>query len=128
MYGSIGKYIGTLLDNSLIGYADVASPAGTNNATTGSGVGGFAIVINTSGSFFNSTAPRSTGNEFRRQIGRINPGSERMGIFILVHEFAHSLGAPGFREDNGNQQAINLNNDDVWTNCNKTIMGGANRP
>lgn len=127
-YKSIGDYIDALVNNNAIGYADVASTSGVNNANVGSGVGGFAIVVNTGGSFFNANAPRSSGMQFGRQIGRIAAGSERSGVFTLLHEFAHSLEVKNVREDGGNQQAVNENNDDVWRNCNKTIMGARNQP
>src|SRR5205823_6088007 len=58
------------------------STSGVNNATTGSGVGNFAIVINTLGAFFQAGTPRSTGVNFAQQINSINSGSERMGTLI----------------------------------------------
>jgi hypothetical protein len=56
VYDMIGDYIGSLVENNLIGYADVKSDIGVNNASVGSGFGGFALVINTGGSFFQSGA------------------------------------------------------------------------
>lgn len=83
-------------------------------------------MVNTNGAVFNSSAPRSAGTQFNQQISGINSGSERQGIFTLLHEFAHSLNTPGFRSDRGSSANGRLNNDDVWRNCSQTIQAGRN--
>jgi RHS repeat-associated protein len=123
-YANIGAYLDTLTNNTLIGHAvinDIQNPGTVTNAVTGSGAGGFAIVVNRNGAVFNASAPRSAGSQFNAQIAAINPRSQRQGVFILIHEFAHSLGASGFRPDRGNPNNGRLNNDDVWRNCNRMI-------
>lgn len=41
--------------------------------------------------------------------------------FILLHEFAHSMEAPGFEHDADDRAAGNRNDRRVWENCNKTL-------
>jgi len=128
-YANMGAYLDTLTSNNLIGHAvinDLQNPGTVTNAVTGSGAGGFAIVVNRNGAVFSNSAPRSAGNQFNSQISSINPGSQRQGVFTLIHEFAHSLSASGFRSDRGNVNNGRLNNDDVWRNCNRTITAARN--
>jgi hypothetical protein len=125
----LSDYINELERGSAIGHAqinDLANPNTVVNAVTGAGAGGFSIIVNTNGSVFSANAPRSAGSQFNSQISSINPGSERQGLFTLLHEFAHSLSAPGFRADRGNRNNGLLNNDDVWRNCSRTILRGRN--
>ena len=128
-FESIAEVADLLYGQNMIGYAVVfgSDPKAVNNASTGSGVGGFAIVFNLRGSTFERGAPRSSGDTFNRQITNINPGSQRAGLFTMIHELAHFLNVPGFRSDANSRSAGNLNNDDVWKNCQKTIGAGKNR-
>jgi RHS repeat-associated protein len=92
-----------LIDHAVIN--DLQNFGSVINAVTGSGVGDFSIVVNRNGAVFNNSAPTSPGIEFNAQISSINPGSQRQGVFTLIHEFAHSFndigGASGFRPDRG---------------------------
>jgi hypothetical protein len=97
-----------------------------NNASTNSGVGGFAIIFNVNGSAYNSRGPRSSGIQFNGQISGINPGSQRQGVFTMIHELAHLLNVPGFRSDGKSQDNVRRNNDDVWQNCQQTIKATRN--
>ena len=111
-----------------IGFATVTGQPGfVNNATEGSGVNALAIVVNVEGSVFSYNAPRSSGVNYNGQISGIVSGSQRAGVFVLLHELAHLLSAPGFRADNGNFQNGKLNNDDVYANCAKTVNAASNR-
>lgn len=128
-FDTITAYVRTLTDNNIIGHSvinDLQNPSIVVNAVTGSGAGGHAIVLNRNGSFFNRSAPRSAGQAFQAQIAGINSGSQRQQVFTLLHEFAHSLSAPGFRLDRGSAQNGRLNNDDVWRHCNKTLSAAKN--
>lgn len=126
-FTSFGQAIAELQDNFLVGHATVTSASGgTNNASTGSGAGGLAIIVNRNGSVFNNRAPRSTGIRYRDQISSaVNPGSQRQAVFTLLHEFGHLYGATGFESDLGNQEAVNRNNDRVWEACAGLINGAA---
>jgi RHS repeat-associated protein len=128
-YSSIDAYLDTLVQHNLIGHAnirDLQNDQAVVNAVTGSGAGGLAIAVNRNGAVFNSSAPRSAGSQFNRQISGIRAGSQRQGVFTLIHEFAHSLAANGFRSDRGSSDNTRSNNDDVWRNCSRTIAGARN--
>ncbi len=130
--GGITSYLGALLgagnDGSpLIGFAKISDNlTGVLAAVTNSGVEGLAIIFNVEGSALSSSGPKLQGFSYNNQIRQINPGSQEMGVFVLLHEFAHSLNVPGFQSDYGNDFAGQKNNDAVWQHCSKTLGKASN--
>ena len=127
MRASLTAYVNLLDTTNLMGWA-VMTPVNSNetgviNATTGNGYRRMTIVFNERGSFFQSShVGRSQGVDYASQIGGIRPGTDRQRGLKMLHEFAHSLGSVDFGSDDGNQAAVNRNNDLIWKNCNITLM------
>lgn len=78
-----------------------------------------AITVNTAGAFFNRTT--RSGATFSVGARGYIGGSLRAQASILIHEFAHVLGADRFKSDLGNAKAGRDNDNLVDGNCRKLI-------
>jgi hypothetical protein len=107
-----------------IGHGDFSTPfvsAFTGNNTQQTNIPiGFAITINDTGGFFNS-ATLSAGKSQDLSPGGYVGGSNQAQVYVLLHELAHFLNAPGFLSDFGNPVAGATNDRTVNDNCGKTI-------
>jgi hypothetical protein len=71
------------------------------------------VVINDNGAFFNSGV--------KTDQGKISGGTVKAGIFILLRELGHLLGAPNFQSDRNSNQAGASNDSLVEQNCAATL-------
>jgi hypothetical protein len=114
--GNLGQYVSALLGYGLIGHGTITTtqPNSVVNAVEGpSDAPGFAIVINDNGAFFNKNVTTD--------IGQLQGNTIAARIFILIHEFAHSMEVPGFVPDGSSQALVNQNDQLIQKNCSKTI-------
>jgi RHS repeat-associated protein len=86
-------------------------------------IAGMNILINSAGSYFaKNQAPSGTGN--------LNTGTPRYQIFVLLHEFAHQLGVPGFLPEGGilgvDTDIEKKNNQMILDHCGKTLAAFSN--
>jgi len=77
-----------------------------------------AVVINDQGAFFRRRAP---GGGVFEVGGKYVGGTTVAQAFILLHELAHGVGAPGVKPDYGNMEAGRRNDKLVLKHCNRTL-------
>lgn len=87
---------------------------------------GKLILINNAGAYFNPipVGQAFPSNNYNQQIGGIVGGSARAKTFLLLHELSHLTGL--FKADSGIDSAQKSNNDLLWFNCGKEILGFSN--
>jgi RHS repeat-associated protein len=120
--GPIFSLIGGLIDSNNFGYGDVNNSSGSQDYTTaafggwrnadGSLIAGLPVgtqlTVNSSGAFFNATAP---GGTLTVGAGNYTGGTPQAQAAILIHELAHMTGAAGFVDDaSSNDPAQNRRN------------------
>jgi hypothetical protein len=116
-----------------IGQSSTGRPDSAVGAVTGGGLPlGLAVLFNTAGGFFRDTGkPVSVGHVFQQQLTQINPNSDQARVLIMLHEWAHVVGAQGFLRDGPSaylpQQASTFNADLLWDRCSGTIGSFSNR-
>ena len=103
MYNSVGHGVLTNSNPNLVTNAVTGMPNNMN----------LAIIINDNGAFFNSGV--TTDN------GLIAGNTAQAQIFILLHEYAHLLGAAGFKDDADSMDAGKKNNLLIQQKCATTI-------
>jgi RHS repeat-associated protein len=102
--GDIASITNEAITNGSVGHGILTNsvPNSVTNAVTGApNALGLAIIINDNGAFFNSAV--TTDNT------KLAGGTQQAQIFLLLHEYAHLLGAPGFQDD-ANPNATNATN------------------
>ncbi len=121
--GFITAIMGSGPNEYTFGYGAINSPStaafvGNNNAD-GSPVSGLpsnaTITVNSNGAFFNSDFTVTGGG------AQYTGGTLAAQVFILLHELAHEVGAPGFQPDNGDQAAETSNNNLVQQHCGSQV-------
>jgi hypothetical protein len=107
--------------------AGAANFAGTEfakfNGITDNTTFGFSITINTSGGFFSGGAGVGYANKYDSDVRQIVGGTIRAQNFILLHELAHYFRAKDYNPNDGDINTQRINNDLLWKNCAKTILG-----
>jgi RHS repeat-associated protein len=112
--------------NGGVGIAQFVDSLGNPSGVTSQAklnVAGFNILINSTGPYFAT-------NQAPSGIGNLNNGTSRFQIFVLLHEFAHQLGVPGFLPEGGIlgvDPAIEKNNNQmIFDHCGKTLAAFSN--
>ncbi|NWG14298.1 MAG: hypothetical protein HXY20_12260 [Acidobacteria bacterium] len=72
---------------------------------------GYAIAVNDTGAFFSDNYV----------VAGHSGGSSQAQVFILLHEFAHLLEAPGFKPDFESKKAGSANDRLATKHCGKTV-------
>jgi YD repeat-containing protein len=83
-----------------LGQSATGRPDPALGAVTGGNLPlGLAVVFNTFGGFFRDTGkPVSVGDVFQQALTQINPNSDQARVLIMLHEWAHVVGALRFSQ------------------------------
>jgi hypothetical protein len=112
-----------ILTNDIFGHANISNngdPYKTGAISGGiGGVQGQAITVNNQGAFFLGSTP--SGQSLSVGPNAVKGGTPRAQGFILLHELGHTTGVLRPDADPSVPKAGELNDQDIQTNCAKTI-------
>ena len=116
---TVQSYVSDLLAYDLLAvglFSKNMYAAFTGSGGTSLDPGDAAMVVNTQGAFF-----RSNGYV---DNGKIQGGSTKADVFILLHELGHALSAQGFQDDGPGAKNANAGKENdqlIDTKCQKTL-------
>ncbi|HEU0120872.1 MAG TPA: hypothetical protein VFQ91_10135 [Bryobacteraceae bacterium] len=113
----VTQYVSDLFANDLVvvGQAPSAIAAFTNSGGTDIAAGYAAMVCSTNSAFFIG------GLRFKVNAGKINGGTYKATVFIILYELGHAVSANGFQNDFGNNDAGKANDKMIEKECKKTL-------